>query len=189
VWEKNLKVLVDAQARLKHASRVQWVIVGDGPARAKLEELLPSAKFTGFLNGAELSRAYASSDLFVFPSTTETFGNVTVEALASGVPALCAASGGALDMVESGVNGVLLNSQSPDTIAQDLALAIDRCVENPLERLAMARAALDTGSRFSWANTARKYEELYTSISKPRSSESLKSMPSDSHLLKSSTRD
>lgn len=90
--EKNLPLLVRCWQRLRQtpqASRLKLVIVGDGPQRAALEAQLPDALFTGALTGEALATAYASADVFVFPSLTETFGNVVTEAMASGL-AVCA---------------------------------------------------------------------------------------------------
>ncbi|NBB76052.1 MAG: glycosyltransferase, partial [Bacteroidetes bacterium] len=83
VWEKNLRLFARVVNKLigthKH---VKALVVGDGPARKELQEMMPGAIFTGFLKGEELATAYASSDIFFFPSETETFGNVTLEAMA-----------------------------------------------------------------------------------------------------------
>jgi glycosyltransferase involved in cell wall biosynthesis len=88
--EKNLSLLVGAWQQLRaqranSAQRVRLVVVGDGPSRAELQRQLPDAVFTGWLNGAALATAYASADIFVFPSKIETFGNVVTEAMASGL--------------------------------------------------------------------------------------------------------
>ena len=86
--EKDLDLLADAYRRLrKEKLPVQLIVIGDGPYSEALAKSLPDAVFTGYLRGAELATAYASSDIFVFPSTTDTFGNVILEAQASGLPA------------------------------------------------------------------------------------------------------
>jgi phosphatidylinositol alpha 1,6-mannosyltransferase len=82
--------------------------VGDGPAMEGLKKLLPDAKYTGFLTGDELATAYASSDIFFFPSDTETFGNVTLEAMTSGLPCIVADAIGSKSLVEDGKNGYLV---------------------------------------------------------------------------------
>lgn len=90
--EKNLGLLASCWQRIRQlpeAPRLRLVLVGDGPQRATLEKQLPDAVFTGALTGADLGRAYASADIFIFPSLTETFGNVVTEAMASGL-AVCA---------------------------------------------------------------------------------------------------
>jgi glycosyltransferase involved in cell wall biosynthesis len=76
--------------------------VGDGPYLKELRQLLPGAAFTGYLAGLELARAFASSDVFLFPSTTDTFGNVILEALASGVPCVVSMKAGPKDLIEHG---------------------------------------------------------------------------------------
>ena len=160
VWEKNPMVLVKAWKQLNNKGRAKLVIVGDGPARAKLEQLLPEAHFTGKLSGAPLFEAYASSDIFVFPSITETFGNVTVEAMASGLPAICAIAGGARDIVIPGKNGLLFDADKPTQLAQ----AIDELVTNPELRLQMSKAALESVKRFRWDTTVSAYERVYQDV-------------------------
>src|SRR5690606_11649352 len=109
VWEKGLRVFADViqnveQRGIPHRS----MIVGEGPALTELRERLPSTLFTGYLEGTALARAYASSDVFLFPSDTETFGNVTLEAMASGVPTVCADATGSRTLVEHGETGLLV---------------------------------------------------------------------------------
>lgn len=112
VREKGLEVFVDVVRGLEaRGACYRALVVGDGPARrsvARLVQGLPRAVCTGQLTGQELAVAYASSDVFVFPSETETFGNVTLEAMASGVPAVCARAPGSLDLVEDGRTGFLV---------------------------------------------------------------------------------
>ncbi len=108
VWEKGLQFLVDTLENLRaRCVPFHCLIVGDGPARTKLEKKLPGAIFTGHLSGKKLARAYASSDIFLNPSLSETFGNTTLEAMASGVPAVCANATGSRSLVEHGVTGYL----------------------------------------------------------------------------------
>ena len=105
VREKRLDTLTAALNRITVPHRV--VIVGDGPDRGFAERELPHAIFTGFLNGEELAAAYASSDIFVFPSDSESFGNVTLEAMASGLPCVCADATGSRSLVVAGETGFL----------------------------------------------------------------------------------
>jgi len=87
--------------------QIEWLIIGDGPLREELEEQAPAnMKFTGYLTGTKLAEAYSVSDLFVFPSPTETFGMVVLEALASGTPAVTANSGGVKNIIKSGKTGI-----------------------------------------------------------------------------------
>jgi glycosyltransferase involved in cell wall biosynthesis len=104
------------------------VVVGDGPRRAALERKYPDAVFTGVKTGEELARHYASADVFVFPSLTDTFGNVLLEALASGVPVAAFPVPGPLDVIGNSGAGVLDADLRKAALAalhvpQDLALA------------------------------------------------------------------
>ncbi len=92
---------------------VQWLIVGDGPLRTELQKEAPgNMVFTGYLQGEALAEAYAASDIFVFPSSSETFGNVVLEALACGTPVVGANSGGVKSIVQSGLTGKLVEPRN-----------------------------------------------------------------------------
>jgi phosphatidylinositol alpha 1,6-mannosyltransferase len=108
---------------------VRLVVVGDGPARRRLERLLPDAVFTGFRTGHELSELVASLDVFVHTGADETFGQAVQEGLSAGLPVVAPASGGPLDLVRPGHNGLLYPPDDPDamraavaTLAADAAL-------------------------------------------------------------------
>ena len=91
VKEKDIETLIKAHEILKAKNiGFKLVFIGDGPLREELASKLPDAILAGFKSGEELSRAYASADIFVFPSTTESFGNVVLEAQASGLPCVVA---------------------------------------------------------------------------------------------------
>lgn len=126
--EKNLPLLVESyHAIRKFRQDVHLIIVGDGPYRQTLEKSLPEAIFTGMLKGTVLSRYYASADMFLFPSLTETFGNVTLEALASGVPVVAFDYGAANIHVEHGVNGMLADYADEERFLDlVLELGLDR---------------------------------------------------------------
>ncbi len=147
VWEKDLRTLAEAcRIVASRRSDAQFVLAGDGPVREELTAMMPGALFLGQLGGVELSAAYASSDVFVFPSTTETFGNVTLEAMASGIPPVCAKEGGAYGFVKSGATGLLAEPRD----AEDLAAKILYMLDRPEERKAMGRAALAFAAEQSW---------------------------------------
>jgi len=141
VWEKNLRLFAGVISDLKKKyTHVRSMIVGDGPARVELEEELPDTIFTGYLTGDELARAYANSDVFFFPSDTETFGNVTLEAMASGLPCLVADAQGSKSLVDHDENGYLISVSErsrflsyAETLAKDSTLR-NRLGENSLQK-------------------------------------------------------
>jgi len=104
--EKNVALLPHVDAELRGMGiAAQWLIVGHGAEEAMLRRALPTAEFAGVLRGEALAVAYANMDLLVFPSHTDTFGNVVLEALASGVPAIVTPDGGPAHIVRDGVTG------------------------------------------------------------------------------------
>jgi len=111
------------------------VVVGEGPARPHLQQAFPDAVWRGWRTGAELASHFASADCFVFPSRTETFGNVLLEALASGLPVAAVPASGPTDLVEEGVNGAL---------GDDLGDACRRALRCSRE------AARTSALRYSW---------------------------------------
>ena len=109
VLEKGLDTFAEVITRLKENKvNIRPLIIGDGPARKCFEEQLPEGVFVGFLEGEELGKALASGDVLFNPSVTETFGNVTQEALSCGVPVVAAAATGASNLIQHGENGMLV---------------------------------------------------------------------------------
>lgn len=142
--EKNMPLLVrlwkDARARLLAADiEAELIVVGDGPYRAAMERDLRGrdAHFLGFRHGAELSTLYASSDLFVFPSVTDTLGQVVMESQASGLPVLVSDVGGPKEVVAEGESGHVLPATDPAAWASTVA----RLAASPEERRRMGAAA------------------------------------------------
>jgi glycosyltransferase involved in cell wall biosynthesis len=152
--EKDLDVLVQAfQTLRKAALPVELSIVGHGPYSTALAELMPEACYTGYLNGTDLARAYASADIFVFPSTTDTFGNVILEAQAAGLPVIVSDVGGPRELVTQGVNGLVTRGRD----AADFADAIQRLVEDESLRKEMGAAARRAIEDRSWPRAFQKF--------------------------------
>jgi phosphatidylinositol alpha 1,6-mannosyltransferase len=122
VMEKGLDVFADAvHAFATFGLKHRVLVIGEGPARPWFEEQLPDAIFLGQLTGDELARALASSDVLLNPSTTEAFGNVTLEAMACALPVIAAYATGATNLVRSGITGTLVDGTDPDEFAEALA--------------------------------------------------------------------
>jgi glycosyltransferase involved in cell wall biosynthesis len=158
VREKRLDTLTRALNRITVPHRV--VIVGDGPDRDFVRHQLPHAIFTGFLAGDELATAYACGDIFVFPSDSETFGNVTLEAMASGLPCVCADATGSRSLVVAGETGFLAPADDAEGFARHLtALAQDGAL-----RAALGKAARARSLTFSWDETMAKMLGYYRAL-------------------------
>jgi len=152
--EKDLDVLATAYRQLRDASLpVRLSLVGDGPYAKALAEILPDALFTGYLAGEQLAEAYASADLFVFPSTTDTFGNVIIEAQASGLPVVVSDIGGPKELVEHGVNGLITKAHDP----VEFARAIEQVVTDHNLRERMQAHARESVVHRSWPNAFKRF--------------------------------
>jgi len=143
--EKNVALLAQVQQELEQRGHrsFRFLIVGHGGEAGWLRERLPRADFTGVLHGDELAAAYAKMDLFVFPSHTDTFGNVVLEALASGVPAIVTPDGGPPTIVRDGETGRIV----PDA---EFAAAVAEVLANPAKHAAMRLAARAFALTMSW---------------------------------------
>ncbi len=147
VMEKGLGVFADTIAHLRHRGVPHKVLViGKGPASGWFAERMPEARFTGILTGAELGRAAASMDVLLNPSITETFGNVTLEAMASGVPVIAARATGSTSLVADGVTGRLVE---PGDIA-GFAAAVADYAADPAMRHAHGAAGEAHSRAYSW---------------------------------------
>jgi glycosyltransferase involved in cell wall biosynthesis len=152
--EKDLDVLAAAYRRLRNEGLpVQLFVVGHGPYSEAFAKALPEAFFTGYLRGTELATAYASADIFVFPSTTDTFGNVILEAQASGLPVVVSDSGGPKELVADKANGLVTRSHD----VEDLTRAIRALVTNRALRERMANSARDSVTDRSWPRAFAKF--------------------------------
>jgi glycosyltransferase involved in cell wall biosynthesis len=158
--EKNLGTLVDAfHAMRQSIADLRLVIVGDGPARRELGERVPDAVFAGMRSGEDLAAHYASADMFVFPSMTETFGNVTTEAMASGLPVLAYDHAAAGQLIRSGENGLLAPlADKPAFLHQAVKLATHR--ELALE---IGAAARRSACELGWDRIVGQVESVFQS--------------------------
>jgi phosphatidylinositol alpha 1,6-mannosyltransferase len=144
--EKNVRFLatLDAELRAKGHSDFEFVIVGEGSEQSWLRAHLPNASFTGVLRGEALAEAYAGMDLFAFPSSTDTFGNVILEALASGVPAVVTNAGGPRFLVQSGVTGYVAANDT------EFTTFVETILTDSTLRLKMRQAAVAYAAQQSW---------------------------------------
>ena len=152
--EKDLDLLAQAYRRLRDEGlSVQLVVVGHGPYSKEFSELLPEAVFTGYLRGKDLAAAYASSDVFVFPSTTDTFGNVVIEAQASGIPVVVSDSGGPKELVENNANGFITKSHD----LEDFTRAVRNLIVDADLRKQMGQRARQSVIDRTWPSAFRKF--------------------------------
>lgn len=147
VWEKNLKTYANVVNKLSEKyQNVKALIVGDGPAMQGMKEMMPDAYFTGFQTGSTLAKCYASGDLFFFPSDTETFGNVTLEAMASGLPAVVADATGSRSLVDHGENGYVIPVERTDKFYK----LIENLIVDKDLRKRMSISAIKKAAEFRW---------------------------------------
>ena len=152
--EKDLDVLAAAYQLLKREGmQARMCLVGDGPYAPELRELLPEACFTGYLQGEDLARAYASADLLVFPSTTDTYGNVVVEAMAAGLPVVVSDLGGPKELVTEGVNGLITHALD----VADFARAVRTLVLDESLRKKMGIVARETVKDRQWQGAFQRF--------------------------------
>ncbi len=146
VWEKGLDAFARSIRKLESEKvRHRVLIVGEGPAREAFQKRLPAAVFTGLLSGPELATAFASADVFFFPSASEAFGCVTIEALASGLPCVVADAPGSRDIVRHGVDGFVCPVGAVDAFSEALASLIRDPAPRQNLRANAIRRALDYG--------------------------------------------
>ena len=162
--EKNLDLVVrafEAVARAEPASRL--VLVGDGPMREALRARCPQAVLAGQRSGTDLAAHYASADLFVFASMTETFGNVVTEAMASGLPVLAFEHAAAAQLIRHGHDGLLVG-------LGDEAGFIEAAFRAAGDRSALSRigaAARDSASALDWSGVVERFEDELRSVVSP----------------------
>ncbi|MEM9666573.1 MAG: glycosyltransferase family 1 protein [Bacteroidota bacterium] len=165
VWEKAVDLFADViQALEARGVAHRSLVVGDGPALADLRARLPHTTFTGYLGGTDLAQAYASADVFFFPSDTETFGNVTLEAMASGLPTVCADATGSKTLVVNGETGFLAPSGDREAFRE----AVERLVVDHDLRAHLGAAALARAQTFAWPVILDKMLRYYGAVLDPQ---------------------
>ena len=166
VKEKGLDVFADVLKELRRRGVPhKALVIGKGPAEAWFAEQVPDAIFAGYQTGDDLGRAVASMDVFFNPSITETFGNVTTEAMAGGVPVVAARATGAIDLVKEGVTGFLVEP----TDIPGYADAIARFVADPALRDAMGTAGHDEAAHYRWDTANQAVLDVYLDLLRTRS--------------------
>jgi glycosyltransferase involved in cell wall biosynthesis len=157
-YEKNLGALVSAFQMAQQAD-AHLVFVGDGPARSDLEQSLTgqSVTFTGYLSGEALAEAYASADIFAFPSLTETFGQVVQEAMASGLPIVAFDGEGVRDVVRHGETGLL--AQGSDVAA--FGTALGQLVRNAQQRTRLGMRGREIAAQRTWESVMDSLLDVY----------------------------
>ncbi len=165
VMEKGLPEFADTMQELTRRGVPHKVLVlGDGPAREWFAEKVPEACFAGYLMGEELGRWVAGLDLFFNPSITETFGNVTLEAMACGVPVVAARATGSTTLVQDGETGTLVEPGDITAFAD----AIQRYIEDAALRAAHGAAGEARSKSFDWGTINRQMADTYLRLVEAR---------------------
>jgi glycosyltransferase involved in cell wall biosynthesis len=156
--EKNLRALIAAYEAMRAVRPdMKLVLVGDGPARRDLEAQIPGATFAGLQRGEALARHYASGDIFLFPSITETFGNVTPEAMASGLTVLAYDYAAASQLIRHGESGCLVPFDDTDAF---VAAAANLARDWPQAKLMGAKARL-VAEQLGWERLVEELEAVF----------------------------
>ena len=152
--EKNVRLLAQIEQELRKTGRndFEFVVVGDGIERGWLRENMRNVLFTGVLTGEDLSRAFANMDVFVFPSETDTFGLVVLEAMASGVPAIVSPGGGPKYTVQHGKNGFVAHNPA------EFSRLIEALLTQPDLLASFRAAARESAVSASWNQV---FERMY----------------------------
>lgn len=162
VHYKGLDILISTYQRLmkEYGVRIKFLVIGSGPEEQRLKKRMPDAIFPGYLTGLDLYQAYASSDIFLFPSTTETFGNVVLEAMASGLPCIVSNKGGCQEIVTISKGGLVSLSNDVDSFF----LNCERLLNNIELRHELRKNALAFSKTMSWDKINGELLKRYTEI-------------------------
>ena len=155
--EKKLDLFASVVRKLKEEGLpVRGLVIGHGPYSKEFEASFPEGIFTGYLSGEELATAYASADVFVFPSTTDTFGNVILEAQAAGLPCVVSDQGGPRELVADGEDGFITRGGD----LEELCAAVRKLCADAALRQSMGAAARRKVEDRSWPRAARRFWEI-----------------------------
>lgn len=162
VWEKDIQILKDIYKSIqKSKQNISIIVTGEGPQKEILQSKMPKAIFTGSLYGEDLAKLYASCDIFVFPSTTETFGNVVLEAMASGLPVVVSNKGGQVGFVKDMYSGMIAKAKD----SKDFINKINLLLSNDQLYNSIRDNALSYAKSQSWDKLVQKlfvkYDELH----------------------------
>jgi glycosyltransferase involved in cell wall biosynthesis len=154
--EKNVRLFAELDAALQRAKieNYRFTIVGEGGEKSWLQSNLKNAHFTGEIRGEELAETYANMDLFVFPSLTDAFGNVVLEAMSAGVPSVVMSKGGQKYLIENGVNGFIADEENFIT-------TIVQILEKPNQLSETRKAARRFALLNSWEAIFEKAYKFY----------------------------
>jgi glycosyltransferase involved in cell wall biosynthesis len=161
VMEKGLDIFAETIDQLQRRQvRHKVLVIGEGPARDWFEKRLPEAIFGGFQQGENLGRAVASMDMLFNPSVTETFGNVTLEAMAAGLPVVAARATGSESLIEDGVSGRLIRPGRTQAFAD----ALQAYCEDAALRAAAGEAGQRASERYGWDQVNQELVDAYIRI-------------------------
>lgn len=154
VWEKNIETLIKTyELAQQRGTAAVFVVVGDGTAKEDCQRRMPKAVFLGNLDHPTLATIYASADVFLFPSISESYGNVVLEAMASGLPCVIADGGGSRDFVEEGINGFRCAPNNPEAYLDKITLLLnDTDLHNKISLAGQAYSR-----QFNWEALANRY--------------------------------
>ena len=159
--EKQIERIKPVLEKIPEAS---LALVGDGPYRKQLEKIFENTKtnFIGYLAGEELASAYASGDIFLFPSSTETLGLVLLEAMAAGCPVIGANKGGIPDIINDGINGCLYDPDQEDNGEESLISATKKILQDSGKKEKMRIAARSEAEKWDWNQATLQLKNFYT---------------------------
>lgn len=170
--EKDIETLLTLmkQTTKKRKNDIHWLIVGDGPLAGEIKETMTeNITFTGYLQGDELAEAYACSNIMVFPSPTETFGNVVLESLACGTPVIGANAGGVKNIITNGATGLLCEPKQTDSFLSCIYTLLD----HPIKREYMGQQGRNYALTQSWDEIFNDLVMHYEDVIQNRKAEML----------------